>query len=93
MFRSPLTPDQVDQLKDKWIDSLHAEIDRLTRELADAKAVHVELDDEKTAFIIWVRAWAKSHFGKWITHNTAKGAFNEYDAARRALAHPQGEQG
>lgn len=41
--------------------------------------------DSRTSFIEWLRPWVKRRFGKWITHNTATGAFNEYQAAIRSL--------
>jgi hypothetical protein len=42
-----------------------------------------QMDQE--AFIVWIRRWSKSRFGKWITHNTAKGAFNGFSEERAQL--------
>ena len=46
---------------------------------------------QREAFMLWVRAWAKKRFGVWITHNTAKGAFAEYQESARLLLKEGGE--
>lgn len=54
-----------------------------------AYAAEVERDRlaallEVSTFTPWLREWCKAKFGKWITHNTAKGALNDL-RAREAL--------
>lgn len=52
----------------------------------------IALSDERLAvdqetFIRWLREWVHGRpGGKWITHNTAKGA---YASLARALSHPE----
>lgn len=36
---------------------------------------------EVSTFTPWLREWCRRRFGKWITHNTAKGALNDLRAA------------
>ena len=36
-------------------------------------------------FVGWLRPWVKKHFGRWITYNTAKGAFNDFAAHQSAI--------
>jgi hypothetical protein len=46
------------------------------RLLAEARAEQPDME----TFVRWLRAWTKARHGVWITHNTAKGAYNEYVA-------------
>ena len=47
--------------------------------------VKVLEEAHREVFISWIRQWVKKRFGKWITYNTAIGAFNDFDQARTAL--------
>jgi hypothetical protein len=51
--------------------------------LEEAQAVRAPepAEIDFAVFSPWLRTWAKRHFGKWITHNTAKGALAELHAA------------
>lgn len=40
---------------------------------------------DRDAFIVWLRHWCKYRFGKWITHNTARGAMMSFHAERDQL--------
>jgi hypothetical protein len=46
---------------------------------------------QREAFTLWIRSWAKKRFGVWITHNTAKGAYAEYQESARLLLKEGGE--
>ena len=39
-------------------------------------------------FSPWLRDWCRRRFGKWITHNTAKGALNDLRARQALKATP-----
>jgi hypothetical protein len=47
------------------------------RLLAEARAEQPDME----TFVRWLRVWTKARHGVWITHNTAKGAFNDYLAS------------
>lgn len=55
-----------------------AQVERLKEELRQYKAA-----TDVSIFVPWLRSWCKVRFGKWITHNTAKGALD--DLGRAAL--------
>lgn len=40
---------------------------------------------DRAVFLTWVRQWAKHRFGKWITHDTARGAFNDFAEERSRI--------
>lgn len=46
---------------------------------------------DATTFIEWLRPWAKNRFGVWITHNTAKGAYNAFLTALQSIEAGGGE--
>jgi hypothetical protein len=56
-------------------DTSQAEVTRLKEALAKAEV----LADPET-FVVWLRAWCKDRFGKWITHSTARRALDDFRA-------------
>lgn len=60
--------------------------ERLNAAEAERDALRRKIDAGDEAFIQWLRTWVKSRFGTWITHNTAKGARDDFRAARQALS-------
>jgi Lar family restriction alleviation protein len=52
------------------------------------KSVESASSIDRMDFVAWIRPWVKSRFGKWITHNTAVGAFNDFEAFCNGLNSP-----
>lgn len=65
------------------VRELEGELARRDMQLEVSANVALQMSNalEISHFAPWLRGWVKARFGKWITHNTAKGALAEYRAA------------
>ena len=78
---------QIDgiEARDATISVLEQDLSAAEQQVRDMR------EGQREAFIPWVWAWVKKRFGVWITHNTAKGAFAEYQESARLLLKEDGE--
>ena len=85
-----LTDDRLAEIEDRAQDAAaraqiceELETDEIISLVIEVRSLRAQVKaaSRQEDFIEWLRPWVKKQFGKWITHNTAKGAFNAYQAA------------
>lgn len=90
-----ITDDRLAEIEDRAQDAAvrgqacdEMDTDEIISLVVEVRALRSIAAHTEPVFVEWVRNWAKRRFGKWITHNTAKGAFNDFE---KAMAEYRGE--